>query len=194
LLPRTFRARRASPSVGIQYVRSAKCSEDHSPALRKKAPEEREHGGHARRVQLRDRLKRHPQERQHSDAVHETRDRVPPARSSINLARGAPEQDAPHRVRTPCCGRSRKGGVGKPDAFNFAGFSHVCERARAGRFRLAWRTRGDCMRAKLGEIRKSVHPLSVTEQTRLAGKVGAGCPDRARPVLCGGGRQCASLP
>jgi hypothetical protein len=36
----------------------------------------------------RDRLKGHPQEREHSDAAGGTRDRVPPARRSLSLARG----------------------------------------------------------------------------------------------------------
>src|ERR1700686_5511671 len=39
-------------------------------------------------MRRRDRLRGHPQERQHSAAVGGTRDRMPPARSTTKLARG----------------------------------------------------------------------------------------------------------
>jgi hypothetical protein len=45
-------------------------------------------GGTRDRVRRRDRLKGHPQERQHSAAEGGTRDRVPPARSTNPFARG----------------------------------------------------------------------------------------------------------
>jgi hypothetical protein len=48
--------------------------------------------------------------------------------------------------------RARRG-LGKPETFNFLGFTHICGRSRAGRFQLRRRTRGDRMRAKLREIR-----------------------------------------
>ena len=43
-------------------------------------------------------------------------------------------------------------GLGKPETFNFRGFTHICGRSRAGRFQLRRRTRRDRMRAKLQEI------------------------------------------
>jgi group II intron reverse transcriptase/maturase len=44
-------------------------------------------------------------------------------------------------------------GLGRPETFNFLGFTHICGRSRTGRFQLRRRTRGDRMRAKLQEIR-----------------------------------------
>jgi RNA-directed DNA polymerase len=51
----------------------------------------------------------------------------------------------------------RKGrGRGKPETFNFLGFTHICGRSRAGRFQLRRRSRRDRMRAKLHEIRDAL--------------------------------------
>ena len=51
----------------------------------------------------------------------------------------------------------RKGrGLGKPETFNFLGFTHICALSRAGRFQLRRRTRRDRMRAKLHEIRDAL--------------------------------------
>jgi group II intron reverse transcriptase/maturase len=47
-------------------------------------------------------------------------------------------------------------GLGKPETFNFLGFTHICARSRAGRFQLRRRTRRDRMRAKLREIRDAL--------------------------------------
>jgi len=47
----------------------------------------------------------------------------------------------------------RRRGLGKPETFNFLGFTHICARSRAGRFQLRRRSRRDRMRAKLHEIR-----------------------------------------
>jgi RNA-directed DNA polymerase len=49
-----------------------------------------------------------------------------------------------------------KRGLGKPETFNFLGFTHICARSRAGRFQLRRRTRRDRMRAKLREIRDAL--------------------------------------
>ena len=47
-------------------------------------------------------------------------------------------------------------GLGKPETFDFLGFTHICGRSRAGRFQLRRRTRRDRMRAKLREIRNAL--------------------------------------
>jgi group II intron reverse transcriptase/maturase len=47
----------------------------------------------------------------------------------------------------------KKRGLGKPETFNFLGFTHICGCSRAGRFQLRRRSRRDRMRAKLHEIR-----------------------------------------
>jgi RNA-directed DNA polymerase len=47
-------------------------------------------------------------------------------------------------------------GLGKPETFDFLGFTHICGRSRAGRYQLRRRTRRDRMRAKLHEIRDAL--------------------------------------
>ena len=47
-------------------------------------------------------------------------------------------------------------GLGKPETFDFLGFTHICALSRAGRFQLRRRTRRDRMRAKLREIRDAL--------------------------------------
>jgi RNA-directed DNA polymerase len=44
-------------------------------------------------------------------------------------------------------------GEGKPETFNFLGFTHICGKSRAGRFLLVRRTTAKRMRAKLHEVR-----------------------------------------
>jgi RNA-directed DNA polymerase len=43
----------------------------------------------------------------------------------------------------------KKRGLGKPETFNFLGFTHICGRSRAGYFQLKRKTRRDRMRVKL---------------------------------------------
>jgi hypothetical protein len=57
--------------------------------------------------------------------------------------------------------RRARRGQGKPETFNFLGFTHICGRSRQGKFLLMRRTRRDRMRAKLrelkAELRKRMH-------------------------------------
>jgi group II intron reverse transcriptase/maturase len=57
--------------------------------------------------------------------------------------------------------RRRQRGLGKPETFNFLGFTHICGTTRQGRFQLTRTTRRDRMRAKLteikGELRRRMH-------------------------------------
>lgn len=48
--------------------------------------------------------------------------------------------------------RERRG-IGKPETFNFLGFTFICGRCRAGTFHLKRKTRRDRMRARLREIK-----------------------------------------
>jgi RNA-directed DNA polymerase len=58
-----------------------------------------------------------------------------------------------------------RAGLGKPDAFNFLGFTHICGRDRSGvRYVLKRKSRRDRMRAKLKEIKEKLrrrmhHPI-----------------------------------
>jgi len=65
-------------------------------------------------------------------------------------------------------------GLGKPEQFNFLGFSHICDRNRSGGFQLLRRTRRDRMRSKLREIEeelwKRMHH-SIKEQGQWLGQV-----------------------
>ena len=55
----------------------------------------------------------------------------------------------------------RARGLGKPETFNFLGFTFICGKSRSGRFLLHRRTRRDRMRAKLKavkeELRRRMH-------------------------------------
>ncbi len=66
-------------------------------------------------------------------------------------------------------------GEGKPETFDFLGFTHICTRTRRGRFMLARHTRRDRKRAKLLEITEDLRRRwhqDVAEQGRwLAGVV-----------------------
>ena len=53
---------------------------------------------------------------------------------------------------------NRKGrGLGKPETFNFLGFTHICGRSRKGRFQLRRKSRRDRMRAKLRELKAELN-------------------------------------
>ena len=50
----------------------------------------------------------------------------------------------------------KRRGLGKPETFNFLGFTFICGRDRKGKFLLHRKTRGDRMRAKLQQIKKEL--------------------------------------
>src|SRR6516162_10246465 len=52
--------------------------------------------------------------------------------------------------------RRRRRGLGKPETFNFLGFTFICGNTRAGKFQIKRKTRGDRMRAKLQEIKEAL--------------------------------------
>jgi RNA-directed DNA polymerase len=52
--------------------------------------------------------------------------------------------------------RRAQRGLGKPETFNFLGFTLICGTSRQGRFLLKRRTRRDRMRAKLLEIKEEL--------------------------------------
>jgi group II intron reverse transcriptase/maturase len=62
--------------------------------------------------------------------------------------------------------RRKRRGLGKPETFNFLGFTFICGKTRAGQFQIKRKTRPDRMRAKLKaikeEMRKRMHqPIPV---------------------------------
>src|SRR5580692_3298637 len=52
--------------------------------------------------------------------------------------------------------RRKRRGLGKPDTFNFVGFTFICGKTRSGKFQIKRQTRGDRMRAKLREIKQAL--------------------------------------
>jgi len=50
----------------------------------------------------------------------------------------------------------KRRGLGKPETFNFLGFTHICACSRVGRFQLRRRSRRDRLRSKLREIRDAL--------------------------------------
>ena len=50
----------------------------------------------------------------------------------------------------------KRRGLGKPETFNFLGFTFICGKSRRGDFQLKRKTRGDRMRAKLEEIKEEL--------------------------------------
>ena len=52
--------------------------------------------------------------------------------------------------------RRKRRGLGKPETFNFLGFTFICGKTRAGKFQLQRKTRRDRMRAKLRMIKEEM--------------------------------------
>jgi group II intron reverse transcriptase/maturase len=70
--------------------------------------------------------------------------------------------------------RRKRRGQGKPDTFNFLGFTHVCDKTRQGKFIALRRTMAQRLRAKLKslkeELRRRLH-VPVREVGRWLGQV-----------------------
>jgi RNA-directed DNA polymerase len=52
--------------------------------------------------------------------------------------------------------RRARCGLGKPETFDFLGFTMICGRSRSGRFLVQRKTRRDRMQAKLKEIKEGL--------------------------------------
>jgi len=69
----------------------------------------------------------------------------------------------------------KAGGLGKPETFDFLGFTHICGRTRKGRFQVRRRSRRDRMRAKLqaikAELRRRMHAPAAEQGKWLASVV-----------------------
>ena len=57
--------------------------------------------------------------------------------------------------RFAAANRERRG-LGKPESFNFLGFTRICGRTRNGKFALRRKTRRDRLRAKLRELKETL--------------------------------------
>ena len=73
--------------------------------------------------------------------------------------------------------RRARRGLGKPETFNFLGFTLICGKSRRGNFLLKRRTRRDRMTAKLGEIKEELRQRMhepIPEQGKWLKQVVAG--------------------
>ncbi len=70
--------------------------------------------------------------------------------------------------------RRKRRGLGKPETFNFLGFTFICGKTRAGKFQIKRKTRRDRMRTKLKEIkqemRRHMH-RPIPEQGKWLGRI-----------------------
>jgi RNA-directed DNA polymerase len=93
------------------------------------------------------------------------------ARFSLELA---PEKTRLIEFGRFAAGRRAERGVGKPETFQFLGFTHICEKTRQGRFMLKRITDAKRLRAKLhklkAEVRRRMH-LPIPEQGLWLGQV-----------------------
>src|SRR5215204_4950258 len=70
--------------------------------------------------------------------------------------------------------RRGRRGLGKPETFNFLGFTFICGETRSGKFQIKRKTRRDRMRAKLKEIKQEMRRRMhqpIPEQGRWLGRV-----------------------
>ena len=70
--------------------------------------------------------------------------------------------------------RRKRRGLGKPETFNFLGFTFICGKTRSGKFQIKRKTRGDRMRAKLREIKQALRRCMhrpIPEQGKWLGQV-----------------------
>jgi group II intron reverse transcriptase/maturase len=78
--------------------------------------------------------------------------------------------------RFAAANRKRRG-LGKPETFNFLGFTFICDKSRKGGFLLKRKSRGDRVRAKLKEIKEGVRKRMhepLARQGKWLGQVVAG--------------------
>ena len=70
--------------------------------------------------------------------------------------------------------RRKRRGLGKPETFNFLGFTFICGRTRSGKFQIKRKTRRDRMQAKLREIKEALRRCMhrpIPEQGKWLGRV-----------------------
>lgn len=70
-----------------------------------------------------------------------------------------PEKPRLMMFRRYAAKRRRERGLGKPETFDFLGFTHICGKTRRGEFQLLRKSRRDRMRAKLREIKERLRWL-----------------------------------
>ena len=72
--------------------------------------------------------------------------------------------------------RRERRGLGKPETFNFLGFTFICGKTRSGKFQLQRKTRRDRMRAKLQDDQGGAVTAHAPADPRTGEMAGAGRP------------------
>ena len=70
--------------------------------------------------------------------------------------------------------RRQRRGLGKPETFNFLGFTFICGKTQSGKFQIKRKTRADRMRAKLREIKQEMRRRMhqpISDQGKWLGRV-----------------------
>ena len=83
-------------------------------------------------------------------------------------------QDEAHRVRRNAARARAARGDGKPETFDFLGFTHYCGKNKSGGFWLRRKTISKRMRAKLAEVKDQIkrrRHLPIPEQGKWLGSV-----------------------
>ena len=62
-----------------------------------------------------------------------------------------------------------KRGIGKPETFNFLGFTFICAKSRGGNFLIKRKTRRDRMQAKLQEVKGSYDGECISRSPNKGG-------------------------
>ena len=73
------------------------------------------------------------------------------------------------RQRSLAAERRKRRGLGKPETFNFLGFTFICGKSRRGKFMVKRQTRSDRLRAKVKAVKKVLRRCrhqSIPEQGR----------------------------
>jgi group II intron reverse transcriptase/maturase len=78
----------------------------------------------------------------------------------------------------------RRRGQGKPETFNFLGFTHICDKTRTGQFIVLRQTQRQRMRAKLRKIKEELRSRLHHAVTGSGSVVGKG-PSGTLPILRG---------
>src|SRR6516162_3348814 len=85
--------------------------------------------------------------------------------------------------------RRKRRGIGKPETFNFLGFTFICGKTRQDKFQIKRKTRRDRMRAKLKKIKEEMWRRMhqpIPEQGKWLGRVVSGyflraCAEASKP-------------
>ena len=81
--------------------------------------------------------------------------------------------------------RRKRRGLGKPETFNFLGFTFICGKTRSGKFQIKRKTRRDRMRAKLREIKQALRRRMhrpIPKLGKWLGQVVRAVPTNARAL------------